>query len=272
MTTPTTTPKTTTAGTQVTPELKSMLRRVKLGKTLDTLPDRLTLARQNALTHSEFLELVLADEVERRDRQSSALRARNAKLDPTMTLEAWDGDAAVSYDRTVWTELISLRFVADAHNVLLLGPVGVGKTHLAHALGHIACRRGHKVHAERADRLFRRLRASRLDNSHDVEIRRLIAVDVLIIDDFALQGLDPGETADFYEIVVERHLKSATILTSNRDPVEWLAALADPLLAQSAVDRLQSAAWELVVEGESYRRRQKPSLTGTNPTHQETRP
>lgn len=261
----------TTTTTPVTPELKSLLRRVKLGKTLDTLPDRLTLARQNELTHSEFLELVLSDEVQRRDRQSSALRARNAKLDPSMTLEAWDGDAAVTYDRTVWAELTSLRFVADAHNVLLLGPVGVGKTHLAHALGHIACRRRHKVHAERAERLFKRLRASRLDNSHDVEIRRLIAVDVLIIDDFALQRLDPTETADFYEIVVERHLKSATILTSNRDPAEWLAALADPLLAQSAVDRLQSAAWELVVEGESYRRRQKPTLTGTNPTPQETR-
>ncbi len=80
-------------------------------------------------------ELVLSDEVERRDRQSSALRARNAKLDPSMTLEAWDGDAAVAYDRTIWSELTSLRFVADAHNVLLLGPVGVGKAHLAHALG-----------------------------------------------------------------------------------------------------------------------------------------
>ena len=260
-----------TTATAVTPELKSLLRRVKLGKTLDTLPERLTLARTSKLSHAEFLELVLADEVARRDHQSAGLRARTAKLDPTMTLEAWDGDAAVTYDTHIWAELTSLRFVDNANSALILGPVGVGKTHLAHALGHIACRRGHKVHAERADRLFRRLRASRLDNSHDVEIRRLIAVDVLIIDDFALQGLDPGETADFYEIVVERHLKSATILTSNRDPVEWLAALADPLLAQSAVDRLQSAAWELVVEGESYRRRQKPSLTDTNPTHQETR-
>lgn len=248
------------AAATVTPELKALLRRLKLGKTLDTLPERLTLARQSKLGHGEFLELVLSDEVDRRNRQSAALRARTAKLDPAMTLESWDADAAVTYDHAIWAELTSLRFVDDAHNVLILGPVGVGKTHLAHALGHIACRRGRKVHADRADRLFKRLVATRLDHTHDAELRRLVTVDVLIIDDFALHRLDPTQTADFYEIVVERHLKKPTVLTSNRDPVEWLAALADPLLAQSAVDRLQSAAWELVVEGESYRRRQKPTL------------
>lgn len=262
---------TATTPPAVTPELKGLLKRVKLGKTLDTLPERLTLARQSNLSHAEFLELVLADEVDRRNRNSTALRARTARLDPGMTIETWDPDAAVTYDHTLWAELTSLRFVEDAHNVLVLGPVGVGKTHLAHALGHIACRRGRKVHAERADRLFKRLKAARLDHSYEAELRRLIAVDVLIVDDFALQGLDPVETTDFYEIVVERHLKATTVITSNRDPNEWLAALADPLLAQSAVDRLQSCAWELVVEGESYRRRQKPSLTTLKTTNKEPR-
>lgn len=255
----------------VTPELKGLLRRLKLGKTMDTLPERLTLAKQSKLTHVEFLELVLADEVDRRNRQSAALRARTARLDPAMTFEAWDPDAAVTYDQALWAELTSLRFVDDAQGVFILGPVGVGKTHLAHALGHIACRRRHRVHAERADRLFKRLKAARLDHSYEVELRRLIAVDLLIIDEFALHALDATETTDFYEIVVERHLKTATVLTSNRDPSEWLTALADPLLAQSAIDRLQSSAWELVVEGESYRRRQKPTLTTRKTTHKEAR-
>jgi DNA replication protein DnaC len=129
-------------------------------------------------------------------------------------------------------------------------------------LGHIACRRRIKAHFERADKLFRRLKAARLDASYDAEVRKLIGADLLIIDDFALQALDATETADFYEIVVERHKAGATLLTSNRDPSEWLGMLADPLLAQSAVDRLQSAAWELVIEGESYRRRERPTLGG----------
>ena len=140
------------------------------------------------------------------------------------------------------------------------GPVGVGKTFLATALGHIACRRRIGVHFERADRLHKRLKAARLDASYDVEMRKLIGVELLIIDDFALQPLDATETADVYELCVERHHRAATVLTSNRDPSEWLAVMADPLLAQSAVDRLKSAAWELVIEGESYRQHEKPTL------------
>ena len=94
---------------------------------------------------------------------------------------------------------------------------------------------------------------------------------MLIIDDFALQAHDATQTTDFYEIAVERHLKSATVITSNRTPDEWLAALADPLLAQSAIDELQSTAWELVVEGESYRRRQKPTLNRQEVASKEAR-
>lgn len=252
---------TATAVPALTPELKQLLRRVKLGKTLDALPERLALARSSKLSHAEFLELILADEVERRDRQSTALRARKAGLDPTMTIHTWDGDAAVVYDHQLWAELTSLRFITDAQCAFVLGPVGVGKTHLAHALGHLGCTRRLRVLAVRADQLFKRLKAARLDHSHDAEIRRLVGIDLLILDDYALQPMDPVETADFYELVVERHQRSATVITSNRAPVEWLGALADPLLAQSAIDRLQSAAWELVIEGESYRQRQRPTLT-----------
>jgi DNA replication protein DnaC len=246
----------------VSADLRALLRRLKLGQALDTLPERLALAAQHRLGHADFLEQLLCDEVSRRDRTSAALRARAAHLDPKMTLDRWDPSAQVNYDHAVLDELVSLRFVEAAHNAFVLGPVGVGKTFIATALGHIACRRRIKAHFERADKLFRRLKAARLDASYDAEVRKLIGADLLIIDDFALQALDATGTADFYEIVVERHKAGATLLTSNRDPSEWLGMLADPLLAQSAVDRLQSAAWELVIEGESYRRRERPTLGG----------
>lgn len=256
-----------TPSPSVPAELKTLMRRLKLGRLIDTLPERLALARQHDLTHSEFLEQLFSDEVQRRDSDSAGLRARTAKLDPTMILEHWDDSAAVTYDRAVWSELVSMRFIDQARNAFILGPVGVGKTFLATALGHIACRRRIGVHFERADRLHKRLKAARLDNSYDAEMRKLIGIDLLLIDDFALQPLDATETADIYEICVERHHQAATVLTSNRDPSEWLAVMADPLLAQSAVDRLKSAAWELVIEGESYRQREKPSIgTTTEPT------
>jgi DNA replication protein DnaC len=250
---------TTTLTDPVSPELRTVLRALKLGKLLDTLPERITLAKQQHLPHADFLELVLADEVARRDTNSAALRARTAGLDPGMRLDTWDTTAAVRYDQQLWTELTSLRFLDGPHGALLLGPVGVGKTHLASALGHIAVRRRHSVLMARADKLFKRLKAARLDNSVEAEMRRLAHVQLLILDDFALQPLDATETTDFYELIVERHRKTATVLTSNREPGEWLAMMADPLLAQSAVDRLVSTAHELIIEGDSYRRRQKPN-------------
>ena len=244
----------------IDPDLKTLLRRLKLGRILDTLPERLTLARTNALPHSDFLSLILADEVERRDRASAELRARAAKLDPSMRLETFSSDTGAHFDRQLWNELCSLRFVADARGALVLGPVGVGKTHLATALGHIAVRRRHTVAFYRADQLFRRLKAARLDNTHEAEMRRLARLDLLIIDDFALQAMDPPETTDFYELVVDRHQTASTITTSNRDPDEWITLMSDPLLAQSAVDRLIATSYELVVEGESHRQRQRPTI------------
>lgn len=250
------------AAETITSELRQVLRRLKLSPMLDTLPERLTLARQNKMAHQDFLELVLADEVARRDRTSAETRARAAKLDPAMTLEQWDETTGATFDRDLWSELVTLRFVGDAYNVLVLGPVGVGKTFMATALGHIACRKRQSVVMTRTDRLLKRLKATRLDATYEAEMRKLIRCDLLILDDFALHTMDATETQDVYEIVVERHRKGSTVVVSNRDSVEWISSMADPLLAQSAVDRLLNSAYELVIEGESYRKRQKPVKAG----------
>ena len=124
----------------ITADLKAVLRRLKLGGLLDTLPERLVLARQQQLPHQDFLLLALSDEVARRNSAAVTLRATQAQLDPTMTLEQWDPSAKVTYDRALWNELVSLRFIAAHAHVAIVGPVGVGKTFLAHALGWLACR------------------------------------------------------------------------------------------------------------------------------------
>jgi len=244
----------------LSPDLRAALRRLKLSPMTETLPERLRLARERAMPYQDFLELVLAEECERRNHLAASQRAQKARLDPALQLEAWDDTAKVTFDRQLLAELASLRFIEARQNAFILGPVGVGKTHIASGLGHLACRRGYSVLFARTEGLLKQLRASRLDHSVEREMRRLIAIDLLVLDDFLLDALDPTESRDVYEILLERHHRHSTIVTSNRAPEEWLAMLSDPLRAQSVIDRLTNAAYELVLDGESYRRRQKPSL------------
>ena len=243
-------------------DLKTVLRRLKLGRMLDTLPERLALAQQQQMPHQNFLLVVLSDEAYRRDTQAATARAQRAHLDPFLCLERWDDSAPVRYDKALLNELISLRFIQKRAHVTIVGPVGVGKTFLAHALGHIACRRGYSVLAVRSDQMLKSLKHARLDNSYEAELRKLIAVDLLIVDDFALDTMDPTESRDTYELLTERHRSGSMIVTSNRGPDEWLATFSDPVRAQSAIDRFTNNSYDLVIEGESYRPRMKPRLGG----------
>lgn len=243
------------------PELKTVLRRLKLSRILDTLPERLTMARTQQMPHQDLLLLVLSDEASRRDSLAATFRAERAKLDPTMQFELWDKTAKVSYDGTLLNELVSLRFIEAHAHVAIVGPCGVGKTFIAHALGHVACRRGFSVIAVRGDQMLKTLKDARLDNTHDAELCKLIAADLLIVDDFGLDAMDASESRDAYEIFTERHRAGSMIITSNRGPDEWLATFADPMRAQSAIDRFTGNSYDLVIEGESYRPRQKPRLT-----------
>lgn len=249
----------------IDPALVSALKKLKLGHIVDALPERLVLAEKQGMAVQDLMLLVLSDEITRRECTSTDRRAKEAGLDPKMRIELWDPTAKVTYEKRVYAELMSLRFIEAHQHVVVLGPVGVGKTFLATALGHIACRHRYQVMFTRADDMLRTLRQSRLDNSRDVLMTQLCTVDLLIIDDFALESMTREESRDVYQLFVERTGRAATIVTSNRDTSEWLAMFDDVLLAQSAVDRFKNAAFDLVVEGESYRPRLKPGVREDNP-------
>lgn len=248
------------------PELVSALKRLRLGGMVATLPERISLAAKDDTPFEELLLMLVTDEIERRRSTAAARRATEAGLESDMVVERWDKTAKVHYDKRVFQELCSLRFVEDARNVVILGPVGVGKTFLASAIGQLACRGGFNVRFHRADALLRKLKQSRLDNSRDALMAELIAIDLLIVDDFALEPMTREESRDVYQLFVERTGRAATLVTSNRDTAEWLATFDDTLLAQSAIDRFQNAAYDLVIDGESYRPRLKPTLDKAGPT------
>ncbi len=161
--------------------------------------------------------------------------------------------------------LLALRFIASHRNVVIFGPVGVGKTFLACALGHLACHASFDVRLLRADALLRLLRQSRLDNSRDALMTELSTIGLLIVDDFALEPMSRDETRDVYQSFVERNARYSTIVTSNRDTADRLAVFDDALLGQSAVDRFKNNAYDLVVDGESYRARLKPNVDNDGP-------
>lgn len=239
----------------VTNELKQTLKQLRLSGLLATFTDRVAYAKGTKLSYPEFLELVLNDEIQRRQDSSLSRRLKNAAVDIDQTFERFDWDAAITVDRDKLKDLLSLEFIGHHENILICGPVGVGKTFIANAVAHSACRRGHTVLMLRAATMFKKLLQSRADNSYEREVVKLISPDLLIIDDFGLQRLSGEQAGDFYEIVIERYGRASTLITSNRDVHEWMSLFDDQIMANSALDRIAHNAHQLVIEGESYRRK-----------------
>jgi DNA replication protein DnaC len=236
------------------------LRKLKLGGFGETLDLRLAQALQDELSHLVFLTLVVKDEIERREAKKLTVRLQKASFEEEKTLEGFDFAFNPKIKRGTVTDLATCLFVEKREHVLIYGTAGVGKTHLAQALGHEACRRGYSVLFVKAMKMLRHLFASRADQSWERQIKKYLHPDLLIIDDFGLTALTPIQAEDIYELVTERHLRSSIVMTSNRPPQDWLALFPDPVMANSALDRLSHHAHHLMIdEGESYRKRLSPT-------------
>jgi len=229
------------------------LKQLRLSGILDTLEARSQQAIGEQWSYTEFLERLLEDEVERRAQKQLATRLRRAALASEKTFENFDFSFNPSIKRQLLYDLATVNFVRERRNMLLCGPTGVGKSHLAQGLAHSACRAGFDVIFTSADKMLRNLRAARADDSYERRLANYLRPALLVIDDFGLKPLTPPSPEDLYDIISDRYEKSAILLTSNRAPNEWATLFNAPLLASAGLDRLIHNAHVLLITGASYR-------------------
>jgi DNA replication protein DnaC len=236
-------------------QLAPALKQLRLSGILSTLDARHRQALDGQWSYLDFLARLLQDEVERRAQNQLLLRLRRSKLNTSKTLDAFDFNASPGLNRQVVLELASCDFIRRQLNVLLVGPTGTGKSHLACALGHEAARQGFSVLFTNTHKMLQNLAGARADASLDKRLALYLRPDLLILDDFGLKPLLPAAREDLYDVIAERYEQRSILLTSNRAPDEWLDWFGDPLLASAAFDRLVHHAQKLVITGGSFRSR-----------------
>jgi DNA replication protein DnaC len=241
-----------------THQLEHTLRTLKLSGMLDTLQARLAQAHAGELGHLEFLQVLCEDEINRRQAKALRERVRRARFEEPTTLEDFDFTFNPKLPVATIRDLATCRFIELDESVILYGPVGVGKTHVAQALGHAACRRGHSVWFAKTHRLLAELAGGHADHTFEARLRRLARIDLLILDDFGLREFTPQAGDDFFELVSERHQHGSMILTSNRAPTDWYGLFPNPVVAEGVLDRLVNCAHHILMDGKSYRPNKRP--------------
>src|SRR5690606_20843104 len=236
------------------PELAPQLKQLRLSGILDSLDARNRQAIDAKLAYTEFLALLIGDEVARREQKKFSLRLRRAQFRTTKTLEQFDFERLPQLNRALVHDLATGRYLAERAPVLIVGPCGTGKSHLAQALGHCAVRQGVDVVFTTCAGLTQSLHAARATGAYERKLASLARVPLLIIDDFGLKPLRPPADEDLHDLIAERYEQTATIVTSNLDFPEWDQAFpANRLLASATLDRLRHNAYCLVLDGQSYR-------------------
>ena len=246
----------------MTHPLLPKLRQLKLSAMAQTLDVRATQAQERGLTPVEFLALLLDDELDRRNQSRMARRLAQSGCDAQKTLARFDFAAAPGVNHSLIQELSTCAFVAHHDNILLCGPTGVGKSHLANGLACEALKRDYRVLSRPTHRLLTDLHAARANGTHTRLLARILNTDLLVLDDFGLHPPSVQGAQDLYEIISERYERRAIIITSNRAFEEWGELFGNDLLASAALDRLTHHAQTLIIRGASYRQRSRIKEVG----------
>jgi len=235
------------------PELSPMLKKLRLSGIMDSLEVRNRQAVEEKLTHTEFLALLLQDETARRTNKKLTQRLRKAGFQANKTLEAFDFTFNLSVDKKLIMDLSAGLFMSENVSVLIAGPCGTGKSHIAQAIGHCAVRMDKDVLFTTQAKMLGQLHAAKATNSYDRKLKSFIRADLLIIDDFGLKPLHSPQDEDLHAVIAERYEQRSTIVTSNLDFDEWGEAFPNKILGAATLDRLRHGAYRVILDGKSYR-------------------
>jgi len=238
-------------------QLEERLRSLHLYGMIDTLESRLSQAAAGDLGHVELLEVLAEDEIARRDAAGLERRVRAAHFEQISAIEDFDFSFNPKIPAAQIRDLMTLRFLDGGESVILHGPVGVGKTMIAQALGHAACRRGYAVSFTKTSRLLADLAGGHADRSWATRLRRWARPQLLLLDDWAIRDFSAAQADDLYELVTERAGKS-TVFTANRQAADWYSLFPNPVVAESILDRIVNGAHHVHMDGRSYRPNKRP--------------
>jgi DNA replication protein DnaC len=239
--------------------LHASLRALKLSGMLETLDARLAQAHAGELGHLDFLQVLCQEKITRRETMATHRRLRCAHFDEQATLEGFDFAASPKLPAAQIRDLAALRWLHSGESVLLHGPVGVGKTHVAQALGHLAIRHGAEVRFYKTSRVLAHLAGGHADRTWPRRLAELTRPALLILDDFAIREHTPQQADDLYELISERAQAGRSLITtSNRNPPDWYPLFPNPVVAESLLDRLINTSHQIFMNGPSYRPNKRP--------------
>lgn len=245
---------------QLTAELEKTLKILKLSGMLQCLEARTREAGVNQLSHCEYLSLLAQDELLLREQRRFKSRIKRAGFYGHKTIGTFDFDFNPKINQAIIHDLSTCRFVQESHPVIIEGPCGTGKTHIAQALGFCAIQQGHDVLCTTQTELAERLQAAKATNSYTKVLTSLAKINLLIIDDFGLKPLKPPQDEALHDVISARYEQAATIITSNLAVSEWQQAFPNQLLGSATIDRILHNAYQLKLEGQSYRSAKKENL------------
>jgi DNA replication protein DnaC len=245
------------------PTLLSKLRHLRLSGMAEALPGRLTQATGASLPHLEFLELLVEDELNRRADRLFTRRVKQAEITQIKEIKDFDWAFNPKIPRAKLAELAAARFVALHEDVLLIGPPGVGKSHIATAIAVGAIRAGYRVLVRSAFDLAQDFLEAEALQQRKQLVTRLTKIDLLVIEDFGMKRLGPNAAEDLLEVFVRRHERASTLVTTNRPTQDWGVFLGDIPAATAILDRFLSHADLVQMQGKSYRMHQRSLRQGS---------